>query len=82
MTAELKVVTLQETNFRDVPATLRAIADAIDADEYGDVVQASIVMQTHQTLVFHLGEGDAADAHLLFACAQRLLESAVLDGGE
>lgn len=42
----MKVVTLHESNFRDVAATLRVIADDIEAGKHGEVGLAALVMRT------------------------------------
>ncbi len=74
----LKVITLQSSNFRDVPQTLRNIADGIESGDYGDVLQMALVLQGSRLDVFHAGQGDAESAHLLLACGQRKFEHAVL----
>jgi hypothetical protein len=74
----LKVITLQSSNFRDVPQTLRNIADGIESGNFGDVLQMALVLQGSQLDVFHAGQGDAESAHLLLACGQRKFEHAIL----
>lgn len=76
--AELKVLTLRQSNFRDVPATLRSIADSIENGDFGEVLQMALVLQGSELNVFHAGQGDAESAHLLLACGQRKFEHAVL----
>lgn len=54
----LKVVALFESNRRDVSATLRAIADEIDAGKYGEVRQFAAVIDGAGVQVFGSGEDD------------------------
>ncbi len=42
----MKVVTLHESNFREAAASLRAIADEIDAGEHGEVAVVGIAMRS------------------------------------
>ena len=54
MVAEVK--TLYETNFRDVAATLRVIADNVDAGKHGVVDFAALVIAAETgTEVFRFG---------------------------
>jgi hypothetical protein len=75
----LKVVPLQESNYRDIVATLRVIADQIEKGEYGTVNDVAVVLQGNTFDVFHMGCGNVETAHLMFACAQRKMELAVVD---
>ena len=74
----LKVVPLQESNYRDIVATLRVIADQIESGEYGNVNDAALVIKGDVFEVFHTGQGDIELAHFMFACAQRKLELALI----
>lgn len=58
----MNVVQLQQTNFRDIAATLRRVADGIEQGDYGDVECAALVLTGQQTDVFHMGNGGVADA--------------------
>ncbi len=79
MTAELKVVqSIYDSNFRNIAATLRAIADGIEAGQYGEVDQIALVMHGEDVKVFGLGDSTGSNVHLLLACAGRTLENAVL----
>jgi hypothetical protein len=63
---DLKVVTLQESNFRDPVATLRKIADNIEAGEYGDVGTVALVLLGDTMEVFGLGrDSEATSVSLL-----------------
>ena len=75
----LKVVPLHESNNRDIVAALRLVADQIERGEFGQVNDCAMVLQGPTFEIFHMGSGNAETAHLLFACAQRKFELAVLD---
>lgn len=74
MKPELKVVTLHESNFRDPVATLREIADQIEAGEYGDVWTVGLVLFGDTLEVFGMGvDSDGPTIALLMnAAALRL----------
>lgn len=72
------VKTIYASNGRDIAATLRAIADQIEAGQFGDINQAALVLHGPTVEVFRLGVGTASDTHLLLACGQRQLENGVL----
>jgi len=72
--AVAEVVTLYDSNARDVPATLRKIADQIEAGEYGTVGSAGLVVLGDTMEVFGLGASAEAPsiALLLHAGFMRL----------
>ena len=51
-----KVVELYQSNFRDPVATLRVIADEIEAGKYGDVGSVGLVLLGDTMQVFGAGE--------------------------
>lgn len=51
----LQVVQLYETNFRDPAATLRVIADQIEAGHYGEVGSVGVVLLGDTMEVFGAG---------------------------
>lgn len=51
-----EVITLYESNFRDPVATLRRIADEIEAGEYGDVGTLAVALLGDTFEVFGAGE--------------------------
>lgn len=53
---ELKIVQLDESNFRDPVAELRALADRIEADEFGPVGMVAVVVLGDTLEVFRAGE--------------------------
>ena len=77
-----EVHTLYPTNFRDPAATLRVIAEEIEAGKHGEVTQIAVVLLGSTCEVF--GAGPDADgstiATLLQAGAQRMI-SAVANHG-
>jgi hypothetical protein len=70
----LNVVTLQESNYRDPVATLRTIADQIEAGDYGAVGCVGLVLMGDTVEVFGMGADSdgAAVAVLLNAGVLRL----------
>lgn len=75
MTHLAEVTTLYESNFRAPAATLRVIADEIEAGKHGEVTQVAIVLLGDTCEVF--GAGPDADgstiATLLQAGAHRMI---------
>lgn len=75
----LKVVTLNETNFRDIAKTMRIIADGIESGEFGIAHTAAIVITGSEVSVFHLGAGDVSDAvFALHVGAHKLVGAAAM----
>ena len=74
----MNVVTLQETNFRNIPATLRNIAKEIELGCYGDVKDACLILDGTHIDVFHAGGGDVGDAVLLMNIGIAKLANACL----
>lgn len=74
-----ELVVMRETNLKDVSATLRNIADAIDSNDYGDVRACAVVLDAFKLEMFFMGEGEAGpEMNLLLACGQhRLLQEAL-----
>lgn len=72
----LKVVQIHDTNFREVTATLRTIADEIDAGTYGTVGNVSLVLLGDRLEVFSMGpDSDSTSAVcVLQAGANKLLQ--------
>jgi hypothetical protein len=70
----MKVVTLNESNFRDPVATLRQIADRIESGEYGAVGCVGVVVLGDTMEVFGMGQDSEAPsvALLLHAGFMRL----------
>lgn len=75
------IVTLHESNFRQVPQTLRTIADAIEKGEYGDVRQCALVVMAGRPEVFAMGaDSDPASAALLLHSGFLKISMAVMEG--
>lgn len=71
---------LYETNLLDVPATLRNIADGIEAGEFGTANGCVVVLDAAGLEVFYAGTGEAApNAHLLLHAGAAKMLAAVLD---
>lgn len=71
---------LRETSLRDIPATLRNIADSIEAGEYGQAHGCAVVLDADLTEVFYTGTGEAGpNAHLLLSVGAAKMVQAVLD---
>lgn len=77
MMPELKVVTLQDSNFRDPVATLRKIADEIESGNYGEIGTVGVVLLGNTMEVFGFGADSEAPsvALLLHAGFMRLSKS-------
>ncbi len=82
MAAELKVVELYASNSRDSSATLRRIADDIDAGMFGSVRELALVLNGSSVEVFGIGpEQDAGTTHLLLHAGAASMVRAVLGDG-
>ena len=78
MTASLLV--MRETNLLDVPATLRNIADCIEAGDYGKANGCAVVLDADTLETFYMGSGEAGpNAHLLFSVGAAKMVARVLD---
>lgn len=72
------LVLMRETNLLDVPATLRRIADEIEAGKYGEAAAAVVVLDTDLE-VFYMGTGESApNAHLLLHSGAAKMMAAVM----
>lgn len=71
----MKVVTLQDQNFRQIPETLRLIADQIEAGDFGVVGEVALVVMGDTTEVFGVGprSDGSSTACMLMAGAMRLV---------
>lgn len=72
-----EVVTLYETNARNVLAMLRGLADDIEAGKYGEVGEAAAVINGETVEVFGWGsvQDGASTAILLQAGAMRIIRA-------
>ena len=57
MSAELHVV--REANLRDIPATLRALADSIETNDGGQATRCVVIWAADEIEVSYMGEGEA-----------------------
>lgn len=75
-----EVVTLYETNYRDVPATLRHVADLVEGGEFGNVSDVAFVIHADSGVeIFQSGDGDAGTACILFQAALQKIIMGVLN---
>ena len=72
-----EVIPLYESNYRNPSATLRVIADEIDAGKYGDVNEIALIMNADSLELFGMGKDhDAGTLCLLInAALHRLAQS-------
>lgn len=79
MTAQL--VVMRDTNPLDIPATLRNIADAIEAGRYGEALGCAVVLDADKLEVFYTGSGEAGpNTHLLLGAGMAKMINGVMDG--
>jgi hypothetical protein len=50
---------LRDTNLKDIPATLRNIADGIEEGRFGEAHACTVVLDAFKYEVFYTGEGEA-----------------------
>lgn len=76
--AELHV--LRSSTLLDVAATLRTIADGIDAGEYGQTLGCVVVLDARALDVFYTGTGEAGpNTMALLQCALGKMVARVLE---
>ena len=71
----VNVVAINKPSLLDTPATLRGIADKIEAEEYGIVSGAAVVLDSEDNQTFGAGMCDPSRAHILFAKGMRKIEN-------
>jgi hypothetical protein len=72
-------VVMRTTNQRDVSATLRDIADQIDASTFGEVNACVVVIDAFDVETFYCGDGEAGpNAHLLLGVGQHIMQMRTL----
>lgn len=73
------LVVMRETNLLDIPATLRRIADDVEAGIHGTAHGCVVVLDADKVLVFYCGTGEAApNAHLLLGAGAAKMMAAVM----
>jgi hypothetical protein len=78
----LNLVVLHETNFRQPAATLRVIADEIEAGQYGAVGEVAIALLGTRLEVFCAGpNADATSAACLLQAGANKLIAAIVGHG-
>lgn len=73
-----EIVKLYESNCRDIVSTLRGIADSIEGGDYGDVLEAALILNGTSIEVFGLGDCDVGATNLLLDAAKLKFSLAVL----
>ena len=82
MTHLAEVKTLYESNFRHPAATLRVIADEIDAGKHGEVSQLALVLLGDTCEIFGAGpDSDAGTIALLLQAGASRMIAAVAGHG-
>lgn len=73
------LIVMRETNLLNIPATLREIANDIEAGVFGEATGCAVVLDAQTLEVFYCGTGEAApNAHLLLhAGAAKMLARVV-----
>ena len=78
-----EVTYIYKSNFRDVAATLRAIADDVEAGTYGPVGCAGVVLLGDSMRVFGMGhDSEAPSVALLLHAGFASMSRAVEDHGK
>lgn len=72
-----EVITLRDYSLRDIPATLRQIADQIERGDFPNAAQCAVVVSGEVIDVCLCGETHSAgDAHMLLAAGmQKLIDT-------
>lgn len=77
------VITLYKTNMRDPVASLRKIADDIEAGEYGEVGAVGVVLLGDTMECFGIGpDSEAPSIALLFHAALSRMSNAIESHGK
>jgi hypothetical protein len=81
---KLKVVeSIYESNYRDVVATLRVIADEIESGKHGKVGEVALVLLGDELSVFGMGpDSDRTTVHYLLCGGAARMVQALLDHGK
>lgn len=76
------VTTIYPSNFREPAATLRVIADQIEAGEFGSVGCAALVLLGEKLEVFGMGpDSESPSVHYLLCSGAARLVSGALEHG-
>lgn len=82
MGVDLKLVSIYESNYRDVVAMLRRLADSVEAGKYGDVSEVALVLMGDKMQVFGFGpKTDHTTTHYLLCGGAAKMTKALLDHG-
>lgn len=79
---DLKVVPLYESNLRDPVATLRNIADQMEAGEYGEIGSVAMVVMGDTLEVFGFGaDSETPTVALLLHAGFQKISTAIMNHG-
>jgi len=82
VSAQLKVVSIHDSNYRDTVTTLRLIADQIEAGKYGAVGCCGIVLLGDKLEVFGMGpDSDGAAVQTVLSAGAYQLMKEVAEHG-
>lgn len=82
LTEEAVAEKIYETNFRDVAAMLRKTADDIEANEYGPIGTAALVLFGNRLEVFGFGpDCDGGSVSLILQAANNILLMPIITHG-
>lgn len=72
---------IRDHTLHDIPAVLRAIADQVEAGEFGEALGCAVVLDALALQVFYAGTGEAApNTHLLLHAGAAKMMHAVMEG--
>lgn len=75
-----KLHVMRETNLKDIPATLREIADSIERGDIGNATGCAVAVEADDFAVYYAGNGEAGPrVVLLLATAQAKIINGVLE---
>jgi hypothetical protein len=80
VSANLKVVSIHDTNFRDPAATLRNIADEIESGKYGNVGSVGLCLLGDTFEVFGMGVDSETPSIALMLHAGFMRLSGAIEG--
>ncbi|NBW08313.1 MAG: hypothetical protein EBR82_09825 [Caulobacteraceae bacterium] len=81
MTDRANIVLLRDSTLRDIPATLRRIAEAIERGEHPGASGCVVVLDADRIECFYCGDGEAGpNAHLLLGAGLHRLVVGATEG--
>lgn len=75
-----KLHVIHESSLKNIPATLRSIADSIERGDIGRAIGCAVAVEADQFAVYYAGSGEAGPRTvLLLATAQAKIIQGVLE---